>query len=50
MKTIMKASEAARVDINEVIGVALQGVAAELKKASRKKKAAEKKAAKDEEK
>jgi hypothetical protein len=50
MKTIMKHSEAARVDINEVIGVALQGVAAELKKASRKKKAAEKKAAKDEEK
>ena len=50
MKVIMKHSESARVDINEVIGKALQDVAVELKKTARKKKAAAKKAAKDEEK
>ncbi len=50
MKQIMKHAETSRVDINGVIGEALQGVANELKKAKRKKKAAEKKAAKGEEK
>ena len=50
MRQIMKHAETSRVDINEVIGAALQGVADELKKAKRKKKAAEKKAAKGKEK
>lgn len=49
MKQIMKHAETSRVDINGVIGEALQGVASELKKAKRKNKAAERKAAKDKE-